>query len=214
MDTYTISGFLEDNKNLYKEVNLGYDPYQTEDIDSKGNSYLRTYYNEGINLTALRERSDRNNFNHKMNKQALNSIKNKTKVISILGLIACGYLLLVFIGILIHLGKKLKRSWRNDEKGYYICLIMIFLALIIVPLIFGCLNLVKLNKAEEIDPTVNYKTFRKLNIAFITIGFSLFLFLIIYMILLFIKIKEKSHENKNDNTDIDFNNTKTNEEKK
>ena len=214
VDTYTISGFLEDNKNLYKEVNLGYDPYQTEDIDSKGNSYLRTYYNEGINLTALRERSDRNNFNHKMNKQALNSIKNKTKVISILGLIACGYLLLVFIGILIHLGKKLKRSWRNDEKGYYICLIMIFLALIIVPLIFGCLNLVKLNKAEEIDPTVNYNTFRRLNIAFITIGFALFLFLIIYMILLFIKIKEKSHENKNDNTDIDFNNTKTNEEKK
>ena len=214
VDTYTISGFLEDNKNLYKEVNLGYDPYKTEDIDSKGNSYLRTYYNEGINLTELRQRSDRNNFNHKMNKQALNTIKYKTKVISILGLIACGYLLLGFIYILFYLGKFLKKSQRNDKKKCYICFIVVFLALIIVPLIFGCLNLVKLNKAKEIDPTVNYNTFRKLNIAFITIGFVLFLFLIIYMILLFIKIKEKSHENKIDNTEADINNTKANEEKK
>ena len=214
VDKYSISGFLKDNKDLYKEVNLGYDPYQTENIDNKGNSYLRTYYNEGINLTQLRLGRDRYNFNHKMNYNALNSIVNKTKVISILGLIACGYLLLVCIGILVHQVKKLKRPWKNDEKGYYICLIVIFLALILTPLIFGCLNLRKLNKAEEIDPTVNYNIFRKLNIAFIIIGFVLFLLLIIYMIFVPIKIEERYDENKKDTSNVDTSNTNVYEEKK
>ena len=149
-----------------------------------------------------------------MNYNALNSIVNKTKVISILGLIACGYLLLGFIYILFYLGKFLKKSWRNDKKKCYICFIVVFLALIIVPLIFGCLNLVKLNKAKEIDPTVNYNTFRKLNIAFITIGFVLFLFLIIYMILLPIKIEERYDENKKDTSNVDTSNTNVYEEKK
>ena len=45
IDNYTISGLLEDNPNLYKDVNLGYDPYKTNNIDSKGNSYLRSFYN-------------------------------------------------------------------------------------------------------------------------------------------------------------------------
>ena len=91
---------------------------------------------------------------------------------------------------------------------------MIFLALILTPLIFGCLNLRKLNKAEEIDPTVNYNTFRKLNIAFIIIGFALFLLLIIYMIFVPIKIEERYDENKKDITNVDTSNTKVYEEKK
>ena len=35
IDTDTISGFLADNNDLYKEVNLGYDPYKEANIDNK-----------------------------------------------------------------------------------------------------------------------------------------------------------------------------------
>ena len=35
LDTYTISGFLKDNKNLYKNINLEYDPYEEKDIYKK-----------------------------------------------------------------------------------------------------------------------------------------------------------------------------------
>ena len=38
IDIDNISSFLADNKNLYKGVNLGYDPYKEENIDDKGNS--------------------------------------------------------------------------------------------------------------------------------------------------------------------------------
>ena len=216
VDTYTISGFLEDNKYLYKGINLGYDPYRDEDIDNKGNSYLRVYYNEGINLTDLRKTDERNKFNHKMNKEALNSITSKTKVISILGLIACGYIILVFIIILIDQIKALNKERElTGRKGYYICFTVIFLALNITPLIFGCSNLAKLNKAEDLDSNAEYNTFKILNIAFIIIGFLLFLLLILYLIFVPIKIKEQEKsKNNEDNTKIDFNNSKVNTDKK
>ena len=41
LDTYTISGLLEENKILYKGVDLGFDPYKEKDIDQKGKSYLK-----------------------------------------------------------------------------------------------------------------------------------------------------------------------------
>ena len=91
------------SRNDYSSVlignkNLGYDPYQEENIDSKGKSHLRIFYNEeNVNLTFLREISEKINFNHRMNNVALNSIHYKTKVITILGLIALGFLLLVLL---------------------------------------------------------------------------------------------------------------------
>ena len=45
LDTYTISGVLEENKMLYRGVDLGFDPYSIEDIDKKGKSYLKIRYN-------------------------------------------------------------------------------------------------------------------------------------------------------------------------
>ena len=57
----------------------------------------------------------------------------------------------------------------------------------ITPLIFGCINIKKANDAENIDMNKDYSTFKKLNIAFIVIGFSLFLFLIVYIVIVPIK---------------------------
>ena len=46
---------MEDNKILYKGLNLGYDPYLDKDIDKKGKSYLKIKYNENVDLISMRE---------------------------------------------------------------------------------------------------------------------------------------------------------------
>ena len=211
IDNYTISGFLEENKNLYKEVNLGFDPYKDEDIDKKGKSYLRTYYNEGFDLTNLRKGKEQYYFNRKINNEALNSINKKTKFILILGLIACGYLLLVFIIIIIKQCYYLMNNYDPEENGINLCLFVIFLCLILTPLIFGCINIVKTNKAEDINPQANYNTFRTLNIIFIIIGFILFLFLVCYAIFVPIKLEEKT-EIREQETVSDINNHSDNKD--
>ena len=211
IDNYTISGLLEDNKNLYKDVGLTYDPYEIDNIDSKGNSYLRIFYNQDVNLFSLRETRSYLLFNHRLNKRALDSINYKTKVITILGLIALGYLLLVFIIILYNQHSYFKKGWYGHcEKYNYGCVIIIFLGLMITPLIFGCINIKKTNNAINFDRNKDYSTFKNLNIAFIIMGFALFLFLIVYIILVPVKcgfkepiVKKPNIEpNETSNTDV------------
>ena len=198
IDNYTISGVLEDNQNLYKNVNLGYDPYKEENVDSKGKSYLRIFYNEqNVNLSSLRENSEIIIFSHTLDNRALESIHYKTKVITILGLIALGLLLLVFIIILINQYSYYKRNWYGEcGKGYYAFFIIVFIGLMITPLIFGCNNISKAKDAQNLIQNKKYSTFKNLNIAFIVIGFTLFLILIAYIILVPIKFgfKEKVNE--------------------
>ena len=88
IDTDTLSGFLSDNKNLYKQINLGFDPYKEENIDNKGNSYLRIFYNKKVNLTELRERINTYNLHNKINEDGINQVRKKTKFIMIFGLIS------------------------------------------------------------------------------------------------------------------------------
>ena len=199
IDNYTISEFLEDNQNLYKEVNLGYDPYKKEDIDSKGKSYLRVFYNEeNVNLTSLRETRALFNFNHRINNKALDSIHYKTKIITILGLIALGFLLIAYVVILIKQIVYYRGGCYGEcEKGYFVCVTILFIGLMITPLIFGWININKAKDAENLDPNGEYSTFKKLNLAFVIIGFALFLFLIVYVILVPIKcgFEEKIPEN-------------------
>ena len=211
IDNYTISGLLEDNKNLYKDVGLTYDPYEIDNIDSKGNSYLRIFYNQDVNLFSLRETRSYLLFNHRLNKRALDSINYKTKVITILGLIALGYLLLVFFIILYNQHSYFKKDYYGHcEKYNYGCVIIIFLGLMITPLIFGCINIKKTNNAINFDRNKDYSTFKNLNIAFIIMGFALFLFLIVYIILVPVKcgfkepiVKKPNIEpNETSNTDV------------
>ena len=170
---------------------MGYDPYKIENIDSKGSSYLRIFYNDqNVNLSSFRENKNYIFLNHKMNKRALDSIHYKTKIITILGLIALGYLLLVFFIILYKQYSYYKKGYYGFDgcnKGFYACFIIIFIGLMITPLIFGCINIKKANDAEKMDFNKDYSTFRNLNIAFIAIGFALFLFLIVYIVIVPIK---------------------------
>ena len=77
IDINNISGFLEDNNNLYKEVNLGFDPYKEKDINKRGNSYLRLFYNKNVNLSLLRYNIDTYNYNHEFNEDIIKPIKKK-----------------------------------------------------------------------------------------------------------------------------------------
>lgn len=189
IDTYNISEFLEDNKNLYKNINLGYDPYEEKDIDKKGNSYLRIYYNE-IDLTNLRNMKEKSLMNHRMNSKALNKINKNMKVFSILGLIVYGIILLGFIYIIYQQCSFLKDGFNQGEKQFYIGFIVLILILIIVHMVFVCININKIKKAEDIDPKANFKFFKLHNIIFIVLCLVLFVFLILYMIFVPVEIKE------------------------
>ena len=186
LDEYTISGLLEDNKNLYKNMRLGYDPYKEKDIDSKGKSYLRiSYTDNNANLTALREKKDLLIFNKTINKKVLDVIEDKTKILENLGSAASVYLIIVFIVVLIYQLKKL--NIRNacyclGSKCFQGFLILIFIGLIITPLIYGIMNYNKAKDAEDLVHGANYSTFKKLNLAFVILGFVLILFLICYII--------------------------------
>ena len=201
IDNYTISGFLEDNQNLYKDINIGYDPYNINDIDSKGKSYLKILYNEqNVDLFSLRNNRNKQNLNHKMNINEINSIHKNTNITIILGSIGYGIFLLSFIYVLVV---------QIKEYSCFICISIFYLGLVLAPLIYGCNNISKVNKVENIDHNIKYSSFKKINILFIVIGFSLLLFLIINVIFVpFIccyreEKKEEEKENTNNNKDKD-----------
>ena len=172
IDTGTISQFLADNQNLYKGINLGYDPYKNENIDSKGNSYLRLFYNNKVDLPSLRENMNKNSFNHKMNEDLIKPINKKIKLTSIFGLISSG-LLLIFL--VLYIIKKLKE--------FIICNSFLFFVFIILSLVFGCINISNFNELKEKE----YKDIslaRKINFIIVIIGFVLFayyIFLLVYI---------------------------------
>ena len=171
IDNYTISGLLEDNKNLFKEVDLGFDPYQTEDINEKGNSYLRIHYSEGLNLTELKTKIEKYRYHSKLNGDKIKPINKNIKVTSICGLIACGFAFLTLIFI----------CSRVNEKNFYASLGGIFVVLMLVSLIYACINISKFRGLKKVVPNNdNIETARKLNLSFVILGFSCVPFIILF----------------------------------
>ena len=197
IDNYTISGFLEDNQNLYKDINLGYDPYKIKDIDKKGNSYLSIFYNENIDLFLLRNKKEQQITYERINNNIIDVIHNKTKIITNCGLIALGYLLIIFICFI-----SFQCAFFNEDKCSkccYLYLIIIFIGLMITPVIFCFININKIKEAEKFYSINDYTTFKLLNIIFVILGLTFFLFLFVYIILVPIKCLFKQNE-KNENT--------------
>ena len=207
IDTNTIRDFLNDNQNLYRNNNLGYDPYKEEDINKKGKSYLRINYNEYIDLYDLRKKKEQQIFNYEINDNIVEPIHKNTKLITIMGLITFGLGLLIFIFYLINQCKAYRKGYSKLRKAFYVCGNILILILIITPLIFGCININKAKKGEDIDSN-NFRTFKILNIIFVIIGFVLFAFSIIYIVLLFIKceFKEEKVDNIKKETENNINN--------
>ena len=177
IDTDTISGFLADNKNLYKQVNLGYDPYKEENIDKRGNSYLRIYYNKKVNLQELRDNINTYNLHHKINEDVINPIRKYIKFVFIFGLIS-------YISFLITIALFLTVGGIEDKEikiGSYF--ILLFIVFYIVSFIYICINISKFNKLKNLDK--NDDNFpRMINL----IIFILYLVLFAYFIFLFFYI--------------------------
>ena len=171
IDTYTISGFLEDNKNLYKKVNLGFDPYKEKNIDSKGKSYLRIYYNEGIDLAKLRINYERYVSNLSRNKHKINPIKKYIKCTAAFGFIALFILVLNFA------------CFFGKEKQL-IPITIVFGIFMSLSLFFACLNISKLNELKKLGNRNNFKISRIVNLIIVISGFSFMGYLVLYLILI------------------------------
>ena len=124
--------------------------------------------------------------NKKINREDLDTIEDKTKIIQSLGSIASVYLIIVFIAFLIYIIKYSKIEFWNCYYCFSKCflglLILIFFGLIITPLIYGIININKVNDAENLDSRANYSTFKILNLVFVILGFFLITFLIFFII--------------------------------
>ena len=175
IDTDTISGFLSDNKNLYRQVNLGFDPYKEENIDSKGNSYLRIFYNKKVDLADLRDKINTYNLHHKINEEGINPVRKKTKFIMIFGLISyISFLLFMFLFLI---------CGGFDDIKFGSIFLLLFIVFYIVSFIYVCINISKFNKLKNLDK--NADTFpRLINL----IIFGLYLGLIGYLIFLMIYV--------------------------
>ena len=181
IDTDTISGFLADNKNLYKGV-LGYDPYKEENVDNKGNSYLRIFYNNKVDLQELRNNINTYNLNHKINEEGINPVRKKTKFIMIFGLIS-------FISFLICMIVFVIKRDSDILKGIFNISILIFIVFYILSFVFVCINFSKFNKLNNLDENVG-KVPRKINLT-IFILYLLLLAFIIFLPIYIINLREK-----------------------
>ena len=216
LDTYTISGLLEENKILYKGVNLGFDPYLEKDIDKKGKSYLKIKYNKNVDLNDMREKYNKNKQNNILN-DLISQVTDNFNAFNTLGIIC--YLIFIIINIIFMLIACCNKEPLSD---YYIsknqciflfCFIpisLIITCLTIIPAIDSCFNVSILN---EINKEINISYLIKINKIFIILSFSLYGIILIFIltICLYRKIKDSL----SDETVSEINNNVTiNSEKK
>ena len=192
LDTYTISGVLEENAILYKGVDLGFDPYKEKDIDKKGKSYLKLIYNENVDLISMRE-------NHKIYlkkevylKSLIDKVKNNFEIPILFGII--GYSLLIFyifVIVVFILPNKSNKNEQNKCVNFvpFIAL-SIFLLLYAISTIILTMNSCKnASKLNEIDKEIDISNLKIINI--ISIIFSLLLYGIILALIVIFCIKRK-----------------------
>ena len=169
---------MKDNNNLYRGLNLGYDPYTINNIDDKGKSYLKIRYNEkNLDLVELRKNHQQFTINRGMNREIIESVRKKYKTFYILGMLAY-----IFSILIISCGFYFLCT---GEKNLYAIIITIFVLLLIFSL-FGlvksCININKFNRAKEIDILKNYDTIRIVNLLYVLFGFMIFGLLIVCLV--------------------------------
>ena len=166
LDTYTISGLINDNYLLYRGVDLGYDPYEINNIDEKGKSYLKVAYNsKKPNFVSMRERHDQFIKNKAMNENVIKPIRRTLKfyIIGIFFYIICFLFLICLI------------LYKNNIKKYcFIGLLLISFIYSLISLIMACKNISRFNKAKKIDSINNYHNAKKANIIFVILSILLY----------------------------------------
>ena len=212
LDTYTISGLLKENNILYKDVNLGFDPYTEKNIDSKGKSYLKIRYNKN-NVDIINKRNNYQKYvvDKKMNDEVIIPIKNNMKkpitysgIVSYIALIIfC--LLLMFCGCSI--GQSLNTCCKCLLRLIYMILIIVFISFSFLAVIFMFKNLSTINKAKDIDPSSS-NSFKIVCIIYIVIVFIIYI-LLIPLIIIAYRMRKTQSSNDITNKEVTIN-TNTN----
>ena len=194
LDTYTISGLLKENYLLYKDVNLGYDPYKIDNIDKKGKSYLKVRYStEKINLVHLRDKQKQYNVDESMNRKVIKPIRNNYKFM-IMGIFFYVFSFIFFLCLLTH------NNYKINFKKCSFCIMIILVIFFVmsgISLAIAFININKFNKAKNIDPKKNFNYIRILNYIFIIS--TCVLYFLYLVLLLLICINSKCEDLFNDN---------------
>ena len=196
LDIYTISGVLEENKILYKRVNLGFDPYSEKDIDKKGKSYLKIRYNENVDLNSLREKNNTYYKNKNIQNNLIRPVTKNYNPINMLGII--GYSFFIIIIVILMLISICNKSTKDENykisisQCYFLCCFIpvsiIFIIFTIFPTIKYC-NIV--GKLNEINKDLNISSLKLCNKIFIILSFSLYGIILLLTIIICINRKKR-----------------------
>ena len=201
LDTYTISGVLKENELLYREVDLGFDPYKEKNIDKKGKSYLKIRYNsKEVDLISLRDDYKKYQFNKDIENNQIRPITKHFSTFNKLGIAGYSYLTII-IFFLILLGfnavyqkKKNFQPQQIKRKNIFLyCFIpsMIpFIVLSIIPAINSCTIIGKLNKIKD-KTDISVSSLIAINIIYIILFFLLLGIILIFIVIFYIYRKRK-----------------------
>ena len=193
IDTDTISGLLKHNQNLYKGINLGYDPYSLTDIDEKGKSYLRAYYNDNnVDLVALKKADYLYNSFIDYDDEQIKPIHDDVLISVKMGYSNYCFLIIYLVLCLIIRYKKI------CCQQLLPCTFIIFLmsiSLLILPLLCSFKNIKRLEEIDDAEIKAEFDGFSDINELYIIFNFVLILFFIIFMILVH-KLDKLNFENK------------------
>ena len=213
LDTYTISGLLEENERLYKGVNLGFDPYTDKDIDKKGKSYLKIKYNnKNVDLISLREKYNSFNKKSKIQENLIRPVTDNFEMSNMLGII--GYSLLILLIVILMTISFCNKSAKDDNSKlstnqcrFLCCFIpvaFIFYSITIFTTIKYCSIVGKLN---EIDKELSISSLKICNIIYIILSFLMYAIILILVVFVCIyrKIKKDSLNKQTEKTNVSDN---------
>ena len=184
LDTYTISGLLKDNYLLLRGINLGYDPYEINDIDKKGKSYLKVRYNtKRPNLISMREQKNQSISDKTMNQEVVGSIGKK--YLFMIGAIV--FYFYSFICLAVFTDEKSNGYDFHFNLSFKVsfCIFAILLIMSAVSFAITCISISKFNKSKEIDPKKNFNYLGILNLIYIILASLVyFLYLVLLLVLL------------------------------
>ena len=220
LDTYTISGVLEENKILYKGLDLGFDPYTDKNIDQKGKSYLKIKYNENknVDIISMREKYDFYFKNKDFRDKFIKPVTDKYKMANNLSIISYSFFIVMIVILMLI-------SFCNKSNCSFCCFFfIIFYAFIngtLFPIIKSCNDISNLNK---IDKELNISSLKIVNIIYVILSFLLYGIILIFIITFCIyskkredlskKEKETEKKNASDNTITNIGTDYSNTDKK
>ena len=214
LDTYTISGLLEENKKLYKGVNLGFDPYTKKDIDQKGKSYLKIKYNENVDLISLRGEKKNDVKNNDYYNILIKEAFLNFEPFAIMGF--CGYIWLIIVFQFNMLNECCyktndKEKISKNQHKFKCCFIPSLVLFFILTIILTIKSFTNFGKLNEIGKRIDISYLKKINLIFIIFSFLCYGVIALFIFILCQKINRKdlsdnqNIKNTSDTSEININ---------